>query len=812
MKNYKLIKTAAAVALGASVITAALVPGSTSAFAASKYKVSKGKLVNAKTGKVVKGYVVYNSKLYYNGKLKTGYKTVGTGKSIKLYYNGSLKKGYKTVKENKLLFYNGSLKKGYKTAGNGERLYKDGYLDKGYEVYGDVENNPSLYYNGYLKSGYKTANNATLMFYNGKLSKGYKTDKNGTVLYNEGRLNKGFVKVEDKFYNDAELANGTFEYEGKKIEVKDGMVVSLNVESVKAIDTTSAKVSFSKAIDSLDKSAFEVVNKATGEKHVVKAVTLSEDKKSATLEFYNAFAANTTYTVNTKIGEDNVTNDLVIGSLKPSSVEVANQTVQADTNTVLDYKVKDESGVDITASYQPGTTGVSFESASTAINKTTGVINLAKGSSIKAKVVIKDADKVLAESSEVTISAQEAVASTISAWTVTTSVTPDFSKPASTIYGSGYSLKAQAKDQLGNVIAGNFTYESQNNGVAVVDKTTGTITPMGTGVVPVKISLVNDGKVVDTKTVEIKVNAAKAVDSIKAEKSSVLLSNTSADSQDLAVLVKDQYGNAFSTELNKEVLDKDGKALAKDVNVPTVKVESVAEKTGEYTVNIATDNTTTAGTYTVKLVAGEKSATFKVTVKPSGEATSYVAKEIPTTVDLKEASLSFSPKLYTSDAEGLTVKEVTSDAAVSVSDNEGVTVSGGTVTVNKEKVKAGDTFTVVVKVGLNTVASKVVTIVDTTSKYTADFKGYTLTGEIKGNLTNLLSNNVRVLIDGKETDASKILNVKSTKFVATDSTVVKNDGELAEGTATVYVQEITLSNDKVVTFNTPVKFTVNVTK
>ena len=169
MKNYKLIKTAAAVALGASIVTAAVVPGSTDASAASKYKVSNGKLVNTKTGKVVKGYVVYNSKLYYNGKLKNGYKTVGTGKSIKLYYNGSLKKGYKTAKENKLLFYNGSLKKGYKTAGNGERLYKDGQLDKGYEVYGDVDKDPSLYYNGYLKSGYKTANNATLMFYNGKL-------------------------------------------------------------------------------------------------------------------------------------------------------------------------------------------------------------------------------------------------------------------------------------------------------------------------------------------------------------------------------------------------------------------------------------------------------------------------------------------------------------------------------------------------------------------------------------------------------------------------------------------------------------------
>ncbi|MFG3612774.1 hypothetical protein [Rummeliibacillus stabekisii] len=215
MKNFKLVKTTAALALGASVVTAAVVPAATSASAASKYKVSNGKLVNAKTGKVVKGYVVFKSKLYYNGKLKKGYKTVGSGKTIKLYYNGSLKKGYKTANNKKLLFFNGSLKKGYKTAGEGERLYKDGYLDKGYEVYGDIDKNPSLYYNGYLKSGYKTANNATLLFYNGKLKEGYKTAKEGTVLYKDGRLNKGLALVEEKLYKDSSLNKGLALFEDK---------------------------------------------------------------------------------------------------------------------------------------------------------------------------------------------------------------------------------------------------------------------------------------------------------------------------------------------------------------------------------------------------------------------------------------------------------------------------------------------------------------------------------------------------------------------------------------------------------------------
>ncbi|MGR6898331.1 Ig-like domain-containing protein [Rummeliibacillus sp. BSL5] len=337
MKNFKLVKTTAALALGASVVTAAVVPGATTASAASKYKVSNGQLVNAKTGKVVKGYVVFKSKLYYNGKLKKGYKTVGSGKTIKLYYNGKLKEGYKTARNNKLLFFNGSLKKGYKTAGNGERLYKDGHLDKGYEVYGDVDKDPSLYYNGYLKSGYKTANNATLLFYNGKLKSGYKTAKEGTVLYKEGRLNeglalvggklfkdsslnKGLVKYEDKFYFDADLANGTYEYEGKEIAIEKGVEVGAKVNSVEAINAKEIKITFNKSID---KSTVIGTNDALSNITIAKVgstpetgltAELSEDGKTLTITSGTTF--NGDYTVNVTDSVKTTSGDKVEASTK----------------------------------------------------------------------------------------------------------------------------------------------------------------------------------------------------------------------------------------------------------------------------------------------------------------------------------------------------------------------------------------------------------------------------------------------------------------------------------------------------------------
>ena len=92
MGNNKIVKTAAAVALGASVLATSVAPGAASA--ATTYKVQSGKLVNAKTGKVIKGLKVYKSKLYNNGKKVKGYKIY----SKKLYKDGSLFSGsYKKV-------------------------------------------------------------------------------------------------------------------------------------------------------------------------------------------------------------------------------------------------------------------------------------------------------------------------------------------------------------------------------------------------------------------------------------------------------------------------------------------------------------------------------------------------------------------------------------------------------------------------------------------------------------------------------------------------------------------------------------------
>lgn len=96
------------------VITMSLVLPTIAQAASTVTLNEQGKLVQVKTKKVVKGYRVYDGKLYKNGKLNKGYAVVGSGKNVKLYYNATLKKGYKTVSRTKQLFYNGKLAKNLK--------------------------------------------------------------------------------------------------------------------------------------------------------------------------------------------------------------------------------------------------------------------------------------------------------------------------------------------------------------------------------------------------------------------------------------------------------------------------------------------------------------------------------------------------------------------------------------------------------------------------------------------------------------------------------------------------------------------------
>ena len=312
--TMKLVKTATALALGASLISTAVV--STDASAASKYKISKGKLVIAKTGKVAKGYVTYKSLVYKDGKkltglkgktyYKAGKKATGTYKGA-YYYKGAQKvttgtykgayyvKGVKKVTTG--LYNNRYYKSGVKATGTYKGAYyvkgvkkvttgyyAGAYYVKGYKkvttgFYNDVlyikgkENKELAIFKDSLFDGSKLNEGVVLfdekLFDGYKLNKGYKLYKED--LYNNEKLNEGQAIFGDKLYvgsklseglvtfvgedkkevvyNNGELANGTFEVEGKEVAYEDGKEVAAKVASVEAINNNQIKVTFNKSVD-----------------------------------------------------------------------------------------------------------------------------------------------------------------------------------------------------------------------------------------------------------------------------------------------------------------------------------------------------------------------------------------------------------------------------------------------------------------------------------------------------------------------------------------------------------------------------------
>lgn len=189
MKTF--IASAAIVAVATSTITTSV--------QAATYKVVKGKLVNAKTGKVVTKTTVFKKKLYQKGTLAKG--TVLYKKQ--LYVNGVIAKGFKLYKGT--LYEKGKVHKGIKTFK--EQLYVDG------------KPHPSTYvfvYNNVLHHGEG--------LYEGIVDYKGLRYQNGYVYTGIGENNTYYVegkKVFDGVINDADV---TLQYVGETsavVRIKD---------------------------------------------------------------------------------------------------------------------------------------------------------------------------------------------------------------------------------------------------------------------------------------------------------------------------------------------------------------------------------------------------------------------------------------------------------------------------------------------------------------------------------------------------------------------------------------------------------------
>ncbi|MFK4312408.1 hypothetical protein ABH963_002322 [Bacillus sp. RC55] len=595
------------------------------------------------------------------------------------------------------------------------------------------------------------------------------------------------------------------------------------VESAKAVTSQKVEVKFDKAVEKLTKEDVKVTNKANNDKALVKNVTLSEDKKSATVELYDNLAAKQTYTVDVnKVGKTEVT----VGSLEAKTIEMADQTVVANTATKLQYKVTDENGTEVVSP-----TGIEFETPAAEGTIKNGEITLAKGTSTTVKAVYKKEGKVVAESKTVKVSAEGAAVASISNWTVAEQGKADFTskdfKQNNKVYeGDKAYVQVELKDQFNAVTTGAVEYESLNTEVAVVDKATGKVTVLAAGKAPVKVTVKDtNGKELASKTVEIEAFAQKSLKEIKLEQTNLTLSTKDVTDLKIKAPVLDQYGKDFTADkVEVKVLDKDGKEL-KDQKV-TAKHENK-----ELVVNA---NGQEAGKYVLELTAtsGKKEVKAKVALelKAPGTFSKFEVRGLESeldkyvTKDNKKNAMTVSVLpvdangLVLKEAEGaeLTVTTTNKDGKEVAATSEQVTVDNNSVITVGAGAKAGETYKVAVKLAdgklIATHSFKVVDTAPAAKGLAVEFTSTSLkdvaaNADLKAELAKILS------VDNVPATTANA-TVSKVEFVSADTSVVAEDGKVGtKGATSIYVKNLTVvkeGKEQKVEFDKAVRVAVSI--
>lgn len=500
MANAKFVKTAAAVALGASVVTTAVAPGAASA--ATKYKVnSKGNLVLKSTGSLVKGWVEFGGKLYKNGKPAPAkkYKIMGTGASMKLYFGPTLKKGYKTANSKSLLFKDGKLLKGNKQTADRTRYYENGKLATGWDVVA-ADETKYIYKSGKLFKEPKTATRDGVLNYfeNGKLAEGTKAFKDtlftdGTVdekdqvfedvLYVGGKKAEGtklfedtlyvdgkvptaeLTKFEEKYYdNKGKLANGEFELDGNKVTIKDGVVQTGEIESAKAVNTKTIEVKYTSPVEA---AAADYTVTKDGVKLNIAKVTIATDKKSAQIELTSKLAKGD-YEVSVKPAdaEKALTAKVAVADEAVEALSILTDKVAVDDKDAkkanVAYQVTNQYGEDITAS----ALAKGVEATATVKNSKVAGLTVKKSTVVDGKVQLEfsaapqegdtvqitlvDSKTAKTVTKTVTISS-EAIASTVEIGALTNKDGKTLTEDVDVTKDEFY-LPLTVKDQYGNAV------------------------------------------------------------------------------------------------------------------------------------------------------------------------------------------------------------------------------------------------------------------------------------------------------------------------------------------------------------------------
>ncbi|ATO37825.1 hypothetical protein AB4J90_17330 [Geobacillus thermodenitrificans] len=422
-----------------------------------------------------------------------------------------------------------------------------------------------------------------------------------------------------------------------------------------------------------------------------------------------------------KVGEETLTQALDFEIAEVAEIELKEQVLKYNDETGrtenLKYKVLDENGLDITKL-------VKVDVATTKGDKFT-----AKEGAVEVTLKPEDGlafvelsyeleDGTVVKSKRVKVTAEEAKAVDFASdWSLAAvdkngkKVEPsyddeDYEQDTTLNMGSTKFIDFELIDQFGDKIADNkaiIKYETLDASVVVIDEETGKLTPRKEGTAVVRASLIENGKVIATKTVEFKVVAKAKLAGIEVESST--LEVIAESSEEIEITLLDQFGNKFDFDGDVTVESSD-----KDKKVVKVANEATWKSVGKYTLNV---EGVAKGTATLTIKAGDFQEKVTVKVVEAGEVASYEVKGFKSELLVKDVTndnvddTQMTLDVIAVDEKGLTIPGKNPEFTISIKDKNGKevsTISSANPTISAKDLKDKEgPFTLTVKVGTLTV-------------------------------------------------------------------------------------------------------------
>lgn len=592
--------------------------------------------------------------------------------------------------------------------------------------------------------------------------------------------------------------------------------VTLAAVTASAISTNKIAIEFNKTVTASAIKADDVIVTENSERRFVKAVTAdAENDKVLVVEFYDNLTSGKTYNVSLTLEGKTFAMNVGYTQGVASKIVVADQTIPAGDPTALKYTVLDANGLDITA-----TTTVTYTSdKQSAISDGKITLNADKETAfVKITCTVTNGTTVTTVTSDqFTVRAEAKVAKTLANYTTATS-TPSFT---ATDYKQdlnvledqlGAKLYVQLKDQFdAEYTSGTTTFESLDTTVAVVDKTTGAITPIKVGTAPVKIA---NGTF--TQTIMISVVAKSAVQKMVVKDSALTiypgLTNKTATTN---VKLEDQYGKASYAGLTASI--KAGEDLV-TIDTSKLAVDGTLSVTAK-----AADKT---GTAVVEVSNGTFKQNIAVSLVALGTTVGYDVSGIKATLD-KNSSADSKESNYNADTMTFTVNPVdnagkiagdpadftyTVKSGADVIIAEKAAANTATIKIGSESIETNKTYTVTVKVGNMEVKTFQFNTVDTRKAPSVIVAKQSAT-ITKTKAVNVTDNNklAKLLQDEKVLSVAEGCTLSNLSFVSTDTTAITSGGQVNK-TGTIVLKSVDVTDTKEATFtvNLSGNLTINV--